>query len=265
MTPIKKQAIQTAKAHTTSDRYFSRAIGNALRVLEIFQQSGRPLALNEVTLQAKLPKSSAFRILRTLEISGYLQRLEGDRFALGRAAAIIPNQIASHVVDVAQNWMKQLSQEFRETISLACLFENRIEVLSVIDSVHRVSMGNAVGDIIPPHVSSLGKSITAYQTEELREKLLRTFGFVQFTSNTIGDELAFNKELELVRSRGYATDLEESTLGGCCVGAPIFGRDQKVVAAISISMPKMRFTNQERLIAAVKDAATAISAELLAH
>ena len=158
--------------------------------------------------------------------------------------------------------MRHLSQEFGETITLALLFENHIEVVAVIDSPHRVNMINTVGGIIPPHASSLGKCITAFQADGRAQKLLRAFSLVRFTPNTIVDEAALSKELELVRARGYATDFEESTLGGCCLSAPILGKEGQAVAAISISMPKMRFTNQERLIAAVRDAAGAINLEL---
>jgi IclR family acetate operon transcriptional repressor len=216
--PLKQPAKPAAKPPRNDERYFSRAIGNALRVLEIFQRSRRPLTLRETSVEAKLPKSSVFRILRTLEIAGYLQRVEG--------------------------------------------YENHIEVVAVIDSVHRVQMGNSVGCLIPPHASSLGKCLTAFQIAERGEKLIRAFSLVRFTPNTIVDEAAFLKELELVRARGYATDLEESTLGGCCVSAPILGSDGSAIAAISISMPKMRFVNQERLLAAVRDTANAISQEL---
>lgn len=260
---IQKQGLAepAARSSKAPPRYFSRAIGNALRVLEILQQSRRPLALTDVTQQAKLPKSSVFRILRTLEIAGYLQRVEGDRFVPSQGAATMPHQLANQLLAAARPLMRQLSHEFGETISLAFLFENHIEVISVLESPHRVNMINFVGSVIPPHASSLGKCITAFQPDERSQKLLRAFTLVRFTPNTIVDEAALSKELELVRARGYATDFEESTLGGCCVSAPILGKDGNAVAAISISMPKMRFINQDRLIAAVRDAATAITLE----
>ena len=200
--------------------------------------------------------------MRTLEIAGYLQRVEGERFVLTPSAATMPSQVVSHVVEIARPLMRQLGQEFRETISLAFLFENHIEVVAVVDSAHRVQMGNSVGCLIPPHASSLGKCLTAFQPDGRAEKLVRAFSLVRFTPNTIVDEAAFQKELELVRARGYATDLEESAVGGCCVSAPILGSGGAAIAAISISMPKMRFTNQERLLAGVRDAANAISQEL---
>lgn len=261
-TPVKTVAHSSSASEPSPDRYFSRAIGNALRVLELFQQSTRPLALTDVTHETKLPKSSAFRILRTLEVAGYLERIENERFTLARAGAAMANHLVSQVVEAARPMMRQLSQEFRETISLAFLFENHIEVAAVIDSPHRVSMGNEVGGLIPPHASSLGKCIAAFQQDARRDKLLRSFGLVRFTPNTIVEEMALSKELELVRAQGYAKDLEETTLGGCCLSAPIFGKSGIAIAAISISTPKMRFTNQERLVAAVRDAAAAITLQL---
>jgi IclR family acetate operon transcriptional repressor len=245
-----------------SYRYYSRAIANALRVLELLRKSNQPLALTEVSLQVNVPKSSVFRILRTLEIDGYVQRLEGERFSIVLGAGFTQNQMLKQVADASRPWMKNLSQEFRETISLAFLFENHIEVTAVIDSPHRVSMGNMVGSLIPPHASSLGKCIAAFQPDARRDMLLRSFGLVRFTPSTIVEEVTLNKELNLVRAQGYASDLEETTLGGCCLGAPIFGRDGNAVAAISISTPKMRFTNQDRLITAVRDTAAAVTAEL---
>jgi DNA-binding IclR family transcriptional regulator len=85
---------------------------------------------------------------------------------------------------------------------------------------------------------------------------------MRLTKHTITEELDLHRELELVRSRGYATDLEESALDGCCLAAPIFGPNGKVTAAVSVSMPKTRFTNHERLITAVRDASADIASNL---
>lgn len=262
MDRISEDTSPAAKDAASPDRYFSRAIGNALRVLELFQQSARPLALTDVTRQMRLPKSSAFRILRTLEVAGYLQRTDNERFTLAHAAATMANQLVSQVAEAARPMMRQLSQEFRETVSLAFLFENHIEVIAVIDSPHRVSMGNEVGGLIPPHASSLGKCIAAFQEDSRRDKLSRSFGLVRFTPNTLVDEVALIKELELVRAQGYARDMEETTLGGCCVSAPILGKNDLAIAAVSVSTPKMRFNNQERLVTAIRDAAAAIALQL---
>jgi IclR family acetate operon transcriptional repressor len=245
-----------------SERYFSKAIGNALNILDIFKRSSEALSLSDVTKTTKLPKSSVFRILRTLEVARYVERTPGDHYILSPlVATMILNSVAHNLVQAASPLVHELNREFRETVSVACLFENHIEVVLTRPSTQRIQMGNILGSIIPPHASSLGKCIVAYQSEVRRERLLRTYGISPLTPKTITDELELSKELELVRERGYATDLEETTLGGYCFGAPIREHSQ-VVGAISLSIPSMRCEHQEKLISAVVSTAAAISSKL---
>src|SRR5262249_11677490 len=130
------------------DRYFSRAIGNAFAVLETLQGSGGPLTLSEVTSRTKLPKSSALPIARALEITGYAQRVDGDRFQLGeKGPRSLPAKLAAAITDAAAQPMRQLGREFRETVSLAVLFNNHIEVTAVVDSPQHVRMANVVGGV----------------------------------------------------------------------------------------------------------------------
>jgi uncharacterized membrane protein len=56
------------------DKYFSKVIGKALDIIDILGSSAQPLSLNELTLRVELAKSSVFRILHTLEVSGYIER-----------------------------------------------------------------------------------------------------------------------------------------------------------------------------------------------
>src|SRR6202789_1489898 len=54
----------------TGHQYFSCAVGKALEVLEFLQSELKPLSMNEIGRQIQLSKTSAFRILRTLETLG---------------------------------------------------------------------------------------------------------------------------------------------------------------------------------------------------
>jgi IclR family acetate operon transcriptional repressor len=244
------------------DRYFSKAIGHALDILEIFNHNSEPLSLSEITGKTGLPKSSVFRILRTLEVAGYLQRDGGDRYVLSPLiAARIPNGQAHKMAQVALPFVRGLNREWRETISVACLFENHIEVVLTAPSPEKIQMTNVQGGIIPPHASSLGKSIIAYQSESCRDRLLSTYGITRITPKTITREVDIDKGYRMVRKNGYSTDMEETAMGGYCFAAPI--RDgAKVIGAISISVPKIRCDSREKYINAVVSTAAAISAKL---
>jgi IclR family acetate operon transcriptional repressor len=248
------------------DKYFSKVIGKAFDILRLLRAAPQPLSLNELTLRVGLAKSSVFRMLHTLEVSGYAERDAAGRYAAsGAVRAWGREQLVVDLVDIATPHMRGLSREFGETVSLAVRFDNRIEVVSTIESRQLIRMGNIVGRILPPHASSLGKVIAAHASEDVRERLLRSYGVHRFTAHTITDEVALRKEYEQVRERGFSLDAEESVLEGRCFGAPIVGPTKDVVGALSVSVPKMRIQDKDaelRLINAVRRAAQQIGTDL---
>ena len=247
-------------------KYFSKVIGKALDIIDILRSSPQPLSLNELTLRIDLAKSSVFRVLHTLEVSGYIDRDATGRYTVPadlRASA--PGQVRAALVEAAMPAVKELSREFQETVSLAMRFENRVEVVGTIESPHLIRMGNTVGRIVPPHASSLGKAVAAFQPEEVRERLVRSYGIHRFTDHTVTDEVELKREFELVRTRGYSTDQEESVLEGCCFGVPILDAHGDAIGAISISSPKMRIRDeqmQKRVVAALRRAGEGVARAL---
>jgi IclR family acetate operon transcriptional repressor len=264
-----RSSARTAPAQRRSrvkkDPYFLRAVGKALEAQEILKRSPSPLGLAEMASHLNLTKSSALRILHTLEVSKYLQRTEDGRYASRENGTHkVSGEFVERLIQAASEPLRELVREFRETVGLGVLFENHIEVVSVVESPELIRMGNTVGRILPPHASALGKCITAFQSEERRENLLRSYGVVRVTQNTIVDELKLKQEFERIALRGYSTDEEESTLQGHCFGAPITSSKGEVVAAISISpvLSRVPLRGREKLIAGVVRAARAISDSL---
>ncbi len=250
------------------DQYFSRAVGKALQILELLQAHESPLSLSEVTRRIGLTKASTLRLLRTLVYSGYLSTMpDGTYTRRVEFGSAVPSQFPMRLLKAATPKVMELSKELRETVSLAVLFENRSEVVSVVESPEIIRMANVVGHILPPNASSLGKVITAFQSAERLEKLLVSFGIYRFTENTITDRTDLNQEYALIRERGFAMDREETILGGICLGVPIFsGSGVDVRAALSVSVPKLRLGTSEReesIRATLSAAALGISNALL--
>ena len=248
------------------DQYFSRAVAKALETLEVLQAADGPMALNEVAQRLQLSKTSTFRLLRTLETSGCLRGSEWGKYSLAPGVnSLVSTQTVARLLRAGIPLMQQLSRQLRETTSLAALFDNRIEVIAVIESPQPIRMSNIVGHILPPNASSLGKVITAFQNEERREKLLRSYGVYRFTDHTITDRTDLDREYARVREQKFATDLEESVSDGHCFGVPIFGSTGDVDAAISVSLPKARVGDDDRrksILAALRATACQIALEL---
>jgi IclR family acetate operon transcriptional repressor len=269
--PAKAGAPKLVKAERTTeahggDQYFSRAVGKALEVLEFLQAELKPLSMNEIGQQIQLSKTSAFRILRTLETLGCVTVDGRGRYLLAPGIhAVTPTQWLGKLHRLGVPYLESLSRELAETSTLAALFENRVEVVAVVESPHVIRMSNVVGHILPPNASSLGKAITAFQPQEQREKLLRSFGTYRFTKHTITDRKDLSREYEEIRGQKFAIDREECAYDGICFCVPIFGPNGQVSAALSSSMPKTRLrdaAHEESIIATVRATAEQLAADL---
>jgi DNA-binding IclR family transcriptional regulator len=268
------QAVRKARAKTSEpvkkdgarDQYFSRAVAKALETLDVLQVANGPMALNEIARRIQLSKTSTFRLLRTLESAGCLTASEWGKYSLAQGVhSVVSTQSLARLLRAAIPRMQQVSRELRETISLAALFDNRIEVIAVVESPQLIRMSNIVGHILPPNASSLGKVIAAFQTEERREKLLRSYGIYRFTEHTITRRTELDQEFARVRQQKFAVDLEESVSDGHCFGVPIFDAAGEVGAAISISLPKVRVVDSEHrktILASLRAVADQIAADL---
>lgn len=248
------------------DPYFSRAVAKAFQAVDEITHHEEPMQLHELASKLGLTKPSAFRILHTLESLGYVTR--GAEGYSAPALPQVPARTIRELLRHAPEPLRALALETGETASLAAVFENHIEVVLVVESPQLIRMANTLGRIIPPHASSLGKAITAFQTDDNRYRLLRSYGIAQFTPTTVTDELALNREFEAIRQQGFAEDREESTPGAACFGCPILRTDGTALGSISVSMPKMRFngeSHQKQLVAAVKKAAAVITKRLSAQ
>lgn len=257
-----------APARARDDKYYSKVIGRALEILAVLREAGRPMALADLTSRLGLAKSSVFRLLHTLDVSGYVERTPEGEYRLTADLQVWGDgKRVTDLLDAALPAMRSLGREFGETVTLAMHLDNRIEVVATVDSPHLIRMANTVGRILPPHASSLGKAITAHQPDDVVERLRRSYGNHRFTAHTITDDVVLKQAYEAIRAQGYSTDTEESVLEGCCFGAPVTAPDGHVFAAISLSLPKMRLKDKamtRRIVTAVKGAAADISASLIA-
>ena len=248
------------------DQYFSRAVGKALEVLELLQSESSSLSIGEISQRIQLSKTSAFRLLKTLQALGSITMDGRGQYKLESGIhAVTPTQWLSKLLRAANPHLRSLAEGLGETVSLAALFDNRVEVIDVVESTQVIRMSNVIGHILPPNASSLGKAITAFQPIEIREKLLRSFGTYRFTKYTIVEQKELNREYDLVRANRFAVDREECACDGICFCVPIFGVNGQVSAAISTSLPKMRLRDrehEERIIQLVRRTAEEIAADL---
>lgn len=259
-----RKSVESANKSGDS-QYLSRAVSKSLKVLELLQSARSTMGLQDIARRIQLSKTSTFRLLRTLEAAGCLVGVGSGEYRLAPGIhSVVPTLWLARLLHVATVRMQELNNQLRETVSLAALFDNRVEVVAVIESPQIIKMSNVVGHILPPNASSLGKVIAAFQSLAQREKLLRSYGFWHFTEHSITDPAKVQEEFSRVLADKFATDREESVQDGICFGVPVYNAAGEVNVALSTSIPKIRVRDQEHekaIVAALRATAEKISSD----
>ena len=235
---------QGARAEVSSaPDYYSKAVGRALDILEYFSDAETTLSLTEIGRLSGIPEATLFRILLTLEHHRYLQQNPDGSYSMAPKVLFgTLHEQGERLRQTVHPLLVNLNQRIDETVSLGYLFGDKIQVVDVLEAFNEVRATNTLGKILPPHCSSMAKAITAFQPPERLDRIIQAYGLVRFTEKTIVDRLALTSEYEKIRERGWSMEREESSIGICCFGAPVFNDKRHAVAAISVMCPLIRIT-----------------------
>lgn len=236
-----------------------------LKILDHLRAEGRAMTLAELAEYARAGRPSILRLLRTLEHQGYIARDDNKEYRIDVAWPSTGTQAGLSLIrKVALPFCRELHSAWAETVSMACLFDDHIRVVEVLESPQHIRMSNFTGRILQPYASSLGKAIAAFQEKLLQETLLDVYGIYPLTKNTLVDRQAIRADYATVRERGYAEDREETVAGGYCIAAPVYAPETSVMTSISVSTPRFRVSAEitEKLPEAVKSTAHKISSAL---
>jgi DNA-binding IclR family transcriptional regulator len=131
-----------------------------------------------------------------------------------------------------------------ETVHLGILDGREAVVIDKIDSFRSIRMASSIGFRSPLHCTGVGKVLSASMPSSKRAALWKEQDLRRYTPNTITDPLALETQLKVIAAQGYALDLEEKEQGLRCVAAPIRDHTGNTVAAISVSAPSNRMTEE---------------------
>lgn len=216
-------------------------IGRVAAVLGAFNGERPVLGVNDIARQAGLAKSVTSRIVSELVAVDFLERADhgvrvGIRlFELGELA-----QRSKELRQLALAAMADLRQATGTTVQLSVLKgadQVYVEILRGRDA--EMVIRSRVGGRVPAYATAGGKAVLAHSSDEL-VALAIPEAFELLGPGTVPDEAGLRRQLELVRTNGYAHEIEESNPGVECVACPILRADGTPIAAISVSGPAGR-------------------------
>ena len=241
-----------------------QSLARALTLLECIAASEAGITLSDLAHQVGLPASTTHRLLNTLEQHGFAS-LDADRgvWFVGVKAFTVGNAFLSDrdVVAIARPFMRALMERSGESVNLGILDDAQVVFLAQVQCREMMRMLVRLGGRAPIHASGAGKALLATLSESQSKMVLARHGLERFTDNTLVSRAALAKDLETVRHQGFAFDDEEHAVGLRCVAATLHDEHGEALAAISMSGPRARITDDRiaSLGRQVRDTAQAIS------
>jgi IclR family transcriptional regulator, acetate operon repressor len=245
----------------------SVAVERALAMLEAVAEESEGLSNAELSRRLQIPKSSASYILRTLATQGYLNRDgESGKYRVGLKILSLSRGALSgiDVREVALPIMRHLVEKTNLTCHLAILDGPDAVYIEKVEPTGFIRMDTWVGRRMRVHATSVGKALVAYIPQPRLEKIFAERGLEKRTAKTITTLPKLLKDLDRVRTQGYAVDDEENNLGARCLGAPVFNQQGAIEASIGLSGTTNQVNPQTfpRLVEELKDAARHVSMQL---
>ncbi len=214
----------------------TRTIKKPLELLSLLIASRGEGGLRPLADQLDVPLSTAHRWVASLQTAGFISREKKGHYHPGAALiALLQSVDINQVIKVlAVPLLGELSRAVRRTVQLG-VFERDMVTYLVKQPYGREQLFTREGMQLEAYCSGLGKVLLAYSDDELLDSYVADGPFVRLTPKTKTDPAQLRTELAAVRARGFAWDDEEFTEGLVCLAVPVFGANDRVCAALSIS------------------------------
>jgi IclR family pca regulon transcriptional regulator len=218
-----------------------------LNVINAFNQQRKKMTLSHVAQFTGYTRAATRRFLLTLVSEGYAKQ-EGNLFSLTPKILDLGFSYLS-TIDVwqhAQPLMANLVDQLDESCSAAVLDNFDVVYVARVATTKRImSIGLTVGTRLPAIATSMGRVLIANLSEDAIKTYISHCPKKQFTDFTLMQESDLLTEIMKVKNQGYSIVEQEFELGLTSISVPIFDREGKISAALSISVHSVQFSKAD--------------------
>jgi len=206
-----------------------------LTLLERVVANDGTRSLPQICREVDLPVSTGYRLLATLQQSGFVARTGPSRYRPG-AVLIRLGRMAdfdSLLQDIGRPLLANLARRTGLTAHLG-VFESDM-VTYLVKAPGKVDVLTREGMQLEAYCSGIGKVLLAFLPQDDAERYIRSGSFVKLTPQTMVEPRDLRRALGEIRTAGFAIDDREIDDNLRCIAAPVRGHDGGVCAAISLS------------------------------
>lgn len=246
------------------EQYLTPNLVKALDVLRMLARNEQGLGSSAIEKHLSIPRTTAFRILKTLCHADMAQK-RGNLYFAGPVLFEIGLHAISKLTlrERAVPVLQELTQQTGQTSHLAIPSGWHSLILEVCDSPSPLRVASRSGTLAELHCSATGKIFLSYLYAERIDEFCKSIQPAKRTSKTLITPEELKHMAEQVRRDEYAMDDEEYHSGVRCMAAPVFDMQGELLAAVGITGPAGSITLDK--VDVVKAAAENLSRSLGKH
>jgi IclR family acetate operon transcriptional repressor len=248
-----------------NDQYAIKVLSATLDILEFMaSRQDDQITVSMLSQELNLNRTRVYRIIKSLEYRGYVEFLAGTKILhLGPKLLVLHTRVwEQHDVRIAaEDQALRLTQATGDSVRLYIPLEGQAYLVDGFPGTNLLRVEHPAYAFFPMHIGASPKVILAYLPAEDCETILQEMDMLSYTPKTITDRDNLERQLELIRCRGYEVALEDMIEGVWAIGAPIFHPADQVVASLELIMPTSTWSpeEEERLIKVVISHANRVS------
>ncbi|MDO5971648.1 IclR family transcriptional regulator [Flavivirga aquimarina] len=238
----------------------------AFKLLDVYLNDKQAWGVRELAKKTGYNKTTTYRLLSTLEALDIVQKNDNDKYILGLKLFELGNLVSVHksLRYYSRIPLENIAKEIKETVHFGVLNNSRVLYLNKVESPLGLKVSTQIGSSQDAYCTALGKVLLAFSSTDQISDYLKHVKLKTCTLNTIVSSDGLLTELKQIREKEYALDMEELELGLICIAIPVFNKDKKIVAGISVSGPSSRFKpeNIQSYLSIIKKGAFEIEAHI---
>ncbi len=223
----------------------NKSAARAMDLLLLLAENKEPMTLLDIEHTMEIPKSSTFELVHTLVEKKFVEQDE-KKYSLGLNAFKIGVSYSEKLdlITVGREILDDIGRKSKETVFLGKYMQDQIIYVDKVSAYTDMASTCKVGSTKPLYYTALGKAILACLPEIEIDNYFKDLDYYQFTDRTIVTSDRMKEEIVEVRKRGYAIEDREGPSDAYCIAAPVLNYRGDVVAAISITAPGFRMTEE---------------------
>lgn len=243
----------------------NKTVVRSMDILNLFIDHAA-LTFQEIIELSKIPKSSVYRMLISLEEMGFVVKGADSKYRLGLLFLTYGNLVSSRldIRQIAYPIMQELHNELKEAINLIIRQGDEAIYIEKVDVYQKVRLYTAIGRRSPLYAGACSRVILSFLQDDEINSYIENVELKSFAMGTITDKEILLESIKNARINGYTishSELEDHT---SAIAAPIFNNKGEIIGGISIAGIEANYQKDQVDFFAKKaiDAANIISERL---